>query len=278
MNNNQILTASFLDILFDGRNKEYGAYELRQSYSKRVRLALTTAIVVAGGIVSTVAFAGKSESGNIDRQEPETIVVRVIEDDLPVEPPPPPPPPPPAAPPVERTIQYTTPVLVDEEIETPPPPIDEIDRSRIDLQTRDGVDPDNFVRPPADQPAGQIIEGPRKRDDGDDIFTDVSAQAEFPGGISRWLKFLERNCNGQVASDNGAPEGRYTVVIRFVVDELGNVSNLVAMTQHGYGMEEEALRVIKKAGKEKWIPALQNGRKVKAYRSQPIVFDVKAEY
>ena len=86
---------------------------------------------------------------------------------------------------------------------------------------------------------------------------------------------LERNLNGSVATDNNAPDGRYSVVVQFVVDVEGNVSDIKTLTNHGYGLEAEALRVLRKAAK--WEPAIQNGKKVKAYRKQVIVFEVTGE-
>jgi periplasmic protein TonB len=64
-------------------------------------------------------------------------------------------------------------------------------------------------------------------------------------------------------------------VVRFIVDKKGNISNVSAETNLGYGMEKEVIRVIKKG--PKWIPAIQNGKVVKAYRRQPITFLVSEE-
>jgi hypothetical protein len=107
------------------------------------------------------------------------------------------------------------------------------------------------------------------------IYEKVEIEASFLGGDSKWRQYLERNVNGQVATDNGAPEGAYTTVVQFVVDKEGNISDVRALTNHGYGMEEEAMRVIKRG--PKWNPAVQNGRQVKAYRKQPITFRVEGE-
>jgi protein TonB len=63
--------------------------------------------------------------------------------------------------------------------------------------------------------------------------------------------------------------------MQFVVELEGKVSDITAMTNHGYGFEEEAIRVLKKAAK--WEPAIQNGRPVKAYRRQVIIFEVPEE-
>ena len=107
------------------------------------------------------------------------------------------------------------------------------------------------------------------------VFEKVEVEAAFPGGLQAWRRFLERNLNAQVPSDKGAPEGSYTVVAKFIVDKGGNVSDVRTQTKHGYGMEEEAVRVIKRG--PKWTPAIQNGRNVRAYRKQPITFIVSEQ-
>ena len=85
-------------------------------------------------------------------------------------------------------------------------------------------------------------------------------------------KFLLRNLNPEVPVDNDAPEGIYTVLMQFLVDIDGSISDIKPLTNHGYGLEEEAIRVLKKA--TRWEPAIQNGRPVKAYCKQPITFQV----
>ena len=108
--------------------------------------------------------------------------------------------------------------------------------------------------------------------DPDEPFTKVEIPAEFNGN---WEKFLLRNLNADIPVDNGAPTGNYSVLIQFVVDIDGNVSDIKALTNIGFGLEQEAIRVLKQA--TKWKPAIQNGRPVKAYRQQPITFRVTEE-
>ncbi|MCW3075142.1 MAG: hypothetical protein JWP69_2211 [Flaviaesturariibacter sp.] len=67
-------------------------------------------------------------------------------------------------------------------------------------------------------------------------------EANFTGGLNAWRKYLERSLNAQVPGDNGAKNGYYTVLVKFVVDKEGNISNISALTKHGYGMEEEVIR------------------------------------
>ena len=63
--------------------------------------------------------------------------------------------------------------------------------------------------------------------------------------------------------------------VKFVVDVEGHVSDIIALTKHGFGMEEEAVRVIRKSAK--WEPAVFEGRMVKAYRRQMITFVVEGD-
>lgn len=101
----------------------------------------------------------------------------------------------------------------------------------------------------------------------------VEFEATFQGGDVAWKKFLELNLKGDVAAQRGAPAGIYTVWIQFVVDKEGNISDIKPLTNWGYGMEAEVIRLLKKS--PKWTPATQNGRPVKAYRKQPVTFQIE---
>ena len=128
-----------------------------------------------------------------------------------------------------------------------------------------------IVQAPVEDKGSQITEAP-KNDDEDKIFTKVENEAAFPGGDAAWRRFLEKNLNPSTPIDNGAPEGTYQVIVRFIVSKDGSISDVQAETKHGFGMEDEAVKVIKRG--PKWTPALQNGRNVNAYRRQPITFVV----
>ena len=110
------------------------------------------------------------------------------------------------------------------------------------------------------------------KDEEDIVFEKVEVEAHFKGGYEEWKKYLERNLNANVPIDNKAPAGTYNVVVRFVVNKDGTISDVIALTNHGFGMENEAIRVIKKG--PYWIPAIQNGRPVRAYHKQSITFVV----
>lgn len=274
MEANKILSADILDLVFEGRNKDYGAYELRKTYQRRLGRALliTSAIAILALGGSLLASAKKGNS-KVKMQE---MTIQDLKQDEKKEPPPPPPPPPPKQePPKVEMKQFTPPVIKkDEEVEKPPPPQEELKEVKIAEVNQEGIKDNNIVTPTVIDEGKQIIEV-KKEDDENKIFDKVEIEASFPGGDGKWRRYLETNCNGQVASDNGAPEGTYTTVVQFVVDKEGNISDVKALTNHGYGMEEEAMRTIKKG--PKWIPAVQNGRQVKAYRKQPITFQVTGE-
>ncbi len=112
-------------------------------------------------------------------------------------------------------------------------------------------------------------------DSTDSPFTRVEVEAEFPGGASSWRNYLQKNLKADIPSRKKAPVGTYMVVVLFIVDKSGKISNVKAETNHGYGMEKEVVRVIKRG--PNWIPAMQNGNIVKAYRRQPVTFVISEE-
>ena len=107
------------------------------------------------------------------------------------------------------------------------------------------------------------------------IFEAVEQEAYFPGGETGWRKFLELNLNPLVPVEKGAPPGTYTIFIQFVVSKDGTISAIKPLTKHGYGMEAEVMRIIRKS--PSWVPAVQHGRNVNAYRKQPVTFQITEE-
>ena len=120
----------------------------------------------------------------------------------------------------------------------------------------------------------EIITKKVKKQDGSDniIFDKVEVDPQFPGGALKWRQYLEKNLDASVPIKKRAPDGVYTVVVQFIVDKEGNISDVKALTNHQYGMEEEAVKVIKMG--PQWLPAVQNGHPVKAYKKQAITFRI----
>jgi len=274
MEANKILSADVLDILFEGKNKDYGAYDLRKTYNKRIlRALLITAAVALLALLGSILASNAKGTGKSKKKITEVNLADIKQEEKKIEPPPPPPPK--QEPPKVEMKQFTPPIVKkDEEVEKPPPPVEELKDVKIADINQEGVK-DNEVPTPAVIDEGKQIVEEKKEDDENKIFDKVEIEASFPGGDSKWRRYLESNLRADVPVENGAPEGTYNTVIQFVVDKEGNISDVRALTNHGYGMEQEAIRVIQKG--PKWNPAVQNNRQVKAYRKQPITFQVQGE-
>lgn len=274
MDANKILSADILDLVFEGRNKDYGAYELRKTYNKRIigALIITGSVALLALLGSVLASQFQSSDDNLDIKE--VTLQEIKQEEPPKELPPPPPPKPPDPPKIEMK-QFTPPKIVkDEEVEEPPPAVEELKEAKIDVVNQEGIKDEGIVAPVDIDQGKQVIEE-KKEEDENKVFEKVEIEASFKGGEGAWRKYLERNLNANTPVDNGAPEGTYTVWVQFIVDKTGSISDVKALSTHGFGMEDEAVKIIKKG--PAWVAAIQNGRPVKAYRKQPITFVVTSE-
>lgn len=100
-------------------------------------------------------------------------------------------------------------------------------------------------------------------------------EADFVGGIDGWRAFLTSFLNPDVPVKNNAPAGTYTVMLQFVVEKDGRLNDIKALTAFGYGMEQEAIRVLRRS--PRWQPGILFGHTVRAYRRQPITFQIVEE-
>jgi protein TonB len=268
METNKILSADILDLIFDERNKDYGAYELRKSYRKRVTKALLITGMMASLIAAGALIARSIQPVSAPEFRHTTVELSSIKEDEPEKLPEPEKKP--EVKPV-KTIQFTTPIITKEEVVEPPPTVEEKREGMIALTTNPDGEYTGIVDEKVVDDKKGIVEG-KKDPESDGPLVDVQIPSKFNGN---WENFLKRHLNADVPVDNDAPGGSYQVVIQFVVDKEGNISDIKALTSHGYGMEEEAMRVLRKS--PKWEPAIQQGYKVKAYHRQPIRFDVVAD-
>jgi len=272
MESKKILSADLLDILFENRNKEYGAYQLRKTYNSRIRksLMITGSLALIALLSSFVASKVDKDNERLQKTEITLTEITPEEENI-VEPPPPPLP---VEPPRVEMIQFTPPVITkDENVpeDEKPPEQNDLENVKIDVQNQEGVKDDFPTEATLDDGKG-VLET-KKKDEEPDFFEKVEIEASFPGGFAAWKRYLERNLKQETPTDNGAPEGIYKVNIRFTVDKQGNVSDIIPLTKFGYGLEDEAIRVIKKS--DKWVPGNQNGKPVGSYHTQIITFIVE---
>ena len=272
MDINKILTAEVLDLIFEGRYKEYGAYELRKSYNDRLKTALIVMVAI-----TTLLAVGAIWSNRPKTEKTEIIVQDVSLADVNQEkkaPPPPPPPPPKQEPPKVEMAKFTPPKIVkDEEVkkEDEVKEVEKLEDVKIGTIDQKGIKDDGIVAP-VEQSTGPAAP---PEEETDKIFTVVQQPAEFPGGLQGWTRYLERTLNRDLPVENGAPAGKYPVTVSFVVARDGSISVVKAENNPGYGTADEAVRVITRG--PKWKPAVQNGRNVIYRHRQAVIFMVSED-
>jgi hypothetical protein len=109
-------------------------------------------------------------------------------------------------------------------------------------------------------------------------FRDVEIEASYPGGKWSWNKYLIHSLNPDAGLNEVPPKTKFftqTVLVQFIVCTDGTVCNVETMNVVLPSLKKEAERVIKHSGK--WVPAVKNGKAVKAYRKQPITFEYRIE-
>jgi protein TonB len=276
MEKDKIKDADLLDIVFEGRNKEYGAYQLRKTYNRRIRNALIGTIVLCAVLIGASIFANSTGDDKPTVNVLDVELANVKQEEKRPEPPPPPPPPKQEPPKVEIT-KFTPPKIVKDEEVKPEEEIKEVEKledTKIGTINQEGAKDEGIVAPPVEKPTG-VVEAPKVEEDYDKVFTVVQIPAEFPGGLSAWSRYLERTLNRDLPVENGAPPGKYTVVVSFIVAKDGSPSEVTAENDPGYGTKAEAIRVIQKG--PKWKPAVQNGRNVIYRHKQSITFQVSED-
>ena len=106
-----------------------------------------------------------------------------------------------------------------------------------------------------------------------EIFTEVEQNAEYPGGMKAFGKFLQENLKYPESAQKANVSGK--VYIQFIVNTDGSASDFIVLKSAGYGFDEEALRVLELASK--WIPGKQSGRTVRSRYTVPINFELETE-
>ncbi|MBF9222554.1 energy transducer TonB [Hymenobacter ruricola] len=278
MTNAQLATASLDDIVFDGRNRTYGAYQLRALYQRHV----TRALVIATAVFALLLVFPLAAQWLKDKMP---VAPRVIDEGNILMAPPlapevltPPPPPaatPPSAPPQQPTIKDIVPVVVDDKkapAESDVPNQDDLRDTPPGVRTIEG-DPnagntDNLedLRPGTDETVTRDVVAPT-------VYTYVEQMPQLPGGggnaaivaaIQKATKYPSLALRNQV-------EGR--IFVSFTVNTLGEVSDVKVVKGLGSGLDEETIRAVKTL--PKFIPGKQNGREVSVSFTVPITFKIQ---
>ena len=115
-----------------------------------------------------------------------------------------------------------------------------------------------------------VIATKAKNDVDDKIFVQSEQEAEFVGGNYAWGQYLRQYLNPNMAKDEGWKPGTYNVMIQFIVEKDGSISDIVAENYTNTNVAKKCIGIIKHG--PNWKPAMQNGHIVKAYKREPITF------
>lgn len=272
-----LISSDWVDLVFEGRNKAYGAYRLRKSTTKRNILAMVAVVIllVVAFIILTVknfvdeqrakvAMTQVAELTNYDQPkkkaevkqkkvevEPERVVERV-----------------------KSSIKFTAPVIKkDEEVK----PDEELKTQDELMSTKTAIG--TFDVKGNDDANGEILKAkeviaepePPKHEEENKVFDIVEQQPLFPGGPAALLKYLSENTKYPVVAQENGVQGRVTV--QFVVEKDGSISDVHVLRGVDPSLDKEAVRVVKSM--PRWTPGKQNGITVRVNYRVPVLFKLQ---
>jgi len=256
-----------LDIIFENRNKEYGAYELRTRYTRRFKNAMmimfSTVIIFCSILFVDAHFFHHQLSKIITYEIADVKISEANEPNQPIKTKP--------AQPLRQqqiaTIRDATPRIVRNEPTKPLPTQSEIELKEIGTETKPGELSTNVTTVAAQ--GNEKGNSTEKTNDAPPILETAEFMPEFPGGMEAMRKFLNKNI--RMPKDDIEPGIKIRVLEKFVVDEEGNISNIQIIQSGGAEFDNEVIRVLKKM--PKWKPGKQNGRNVAVYFNIPVIFE-----
>ena len=269
-----LISSDWVDLVFEGRNKAYGAYRLRKSTTKRNILAMVAVVIllIVAFIILTVknfvdeqrakvAMTQVAELTNYDQPkkkaevkqkkvevEPERVVERV-----------------------KSSIKFTAPVIKkDEEVK----PDEELKTQDELMSTKTAIG--TFAVKGNDDANGEILKAkeviaepePPKHEEENKVFDIVEQQPLFPGGPAALMKYLSENTKYPVVAQENGVQGRVTV--QFVVEKDGSISDVHVLRGVDPSLDKEAVRVVKSM--PRWTPGKQNGITVRVNYRVPVLF------
>lgn len=256
------------EIIFQGKNKEYGAYQMRQQSDKRHNRSMI--------IITVVAIIGFSAPTLIEMVKPKKAAEKMTEvtqlstfkkaevkNDIkkagPVEPPPA----------LKTTVKFTAPVIKkDEEVNE-----NEEIKSQEELMTAKGSISIADVKGNDDLHGADIADIKQNvtQEEPEKIWDVIEQNPEFPGGYEELMKFLSTNIKyPAIAAENGI-QGK--VILQFVVSKTGAISDIVVVRSLDPSCDREAIRVVRML--PKWIPGKQNGENVNVRYTLPVSFTLQ---
>lgn len=263
-----LFKTEWIDIIFEGRNKAYGAYQLRSENPKTTTRALLIgallfATAIAAPVIKNIISErlAKGETENMDKVIETALLPPPPKEDLP----PPPPPEPPKS--VNDQVKFPPPEVVKKELvrDQDPPTVEDL--KDADPGQKD-VKGDKNAEIVIDQPTGEGEKAAEIVDD-NKVYVAVEVQAGPTGGMQGFYKKFASSFNAPEV-DEGVSQIR--VMLSFVVEKDGSFTDVKVLRDPGYGAGKEAIRVLKNM--PNWKPAIQNGRAVRSQFTLPITIQV----
>lgn len=243
------------EIVFEKRNKEYGAYVLRRKFRKFLLIAFLISVFSIGGAVLVPFIQALNNKGkNVVLVKNTVVEMENVKANDDVPPPPPPPPPPPAA--VEQQIKYIAPVVVDSvKVE-----VELATVSEATAQVVNEAVPEKIEVVKQEEPA--IVQEEK-------VFIIVEEQASFQGGdVNTFRDWVTKNLKYPVVAAENGIQGK--VYVQYAVNSKGDVVDVKVVRGVDPSLDKEAVRVIMSS--PKWEPGKQGGMKVKQQFTIPISF------
>jgi periplasmic protein TonB len=266
----EFLQADMLDIVFENRNKSYGAYSLRKDYNHRMVLALSGMMALVLTFILYTSFR-KPNKEKPKNSMAETVLIQQVElpNNKKMEEPKPQNKPQTAAR-QQAAVKYTNKIKMVAQSPDTIPDQREIDRKNIDTKPKEGDIPVGSGTPkgpaqdlPGDSPV--VPDPPKEKEP--EVFTSAEVMPTFPGGLEALKAFLER----YLKSPRDLEEGEHIKVkVKFVVNENGSVTGMEIVQSGGNEFDREVMRVMNKM--PAWEAGKENGRKVKVYFTIPVSF------
>lgn len=261
----QIITnlGNFDEIVFNGRNKEYGAYIIRKKYNHSILMGLLFGLFVVFGVLVIPYISrwvkelnGKKEvvlqkqvditlQEIVPEKEEQKIEFKSETHKI-------------------ESIQFTVPIVTTEEV-VEMTTIEDVQASNPGTVTHQGIE--NFEGLPEGYGNEEIVGNTNT----EEIFTVVEQIPEFPGGEIAMYEFLNKNMQYPTIAKEQSIQGK--VWLGFIVDKFGNISNVEVIRGIGGGCDEEAVRVISMM--PRWNPGKQSGRPVSVKFRFPINFTLR---
>ena len=268
-----LIDNGWVDLVFEGKNQAYGAYQLRKDTGKRNVMALLVMFAIGVAIAAIVAIKGvvenamksdvaieadvelaklaeKKEAKVEKKEEPKVDKIEVER--------------------VKSSVKFVPPVIKkDDEVK----PEDELKSQEELNQTNTAIGA--FDVKGNDEAAGEVLKAkeviaqpePPKEEE-TKVFDVVEQMPSFPGGQSALLQYLSSNIKYPVVAEENGVQGR--VIVTFVVEKDGSITDVRVVKSVDPSLDKEAQRVVKSM--PKWIPGKQNGSAVRVKYTVPVTF------